>query len=105
MAGHPLQGGVGDEDVEGLAQRAGSQLAQVGQHPLDPPVAVERPGRLEHLSDGVDADDAGVRPALGEGQRGRPVPAAQVDDGCGVVGAHLRDSSTNGRPRSPAYRP
>ena len=33
MAGHPLQGGVGDEDVDGLA--AGRPVAQVGDLEVD----------------------------------------------------------------------
>lgn len=76
MAGDPLEQGVGDDQVEGLAggpggRVGGGEVEQVGS---------VGGGLLQHLRGVVVAGDPGLRPALGEQGGDVACAAAEVGD-------------------------
>jgi hypothetical protein len=83
VVGHPLQGGVADEHVDGRLWRP---RAQVGEGVADAVRAVLGLRSRDHLGRVVDALDAGRRPALGELPGERPGPAAEVGDHAAAPG-------------------
>ena len=97
MAGHPLQGGVGDDDVGARPAMAGSQCATSDStHSTRSSVSSAR-AASSICRRVVDAHDAGFRPPLGEGQRARAVAAAEVDDERGSSAPTRASRSPNGR--------
>ncbi len=84
VAGDPLEGGVGDEDVHPGRGRGSGPVAQVGDVEGDP--VVGGAGLRDHLGAGVQAVDRGVGPAVGEEGGQVAGAAAEVDDGAGVGG-------------------
>src|SRR5690606_23517293 len=93
VAGHPLQGGVADDEVAGFR---GGPGAGVGAGEVEAAAArggagVVDVGPVEHLGRGVVAGDAGGGPAVGEERGDVAGAAAEVGD-AGRVGREVRDA-------------
>ncbi len=88
MAGDPLQGGVGNDQVVGLLGEPGGEVPVAE---VEAAAAGGGPGVLliravEHLPGEVEAGDAGLGPALGEEGGDVSGAAAEVGDAGGAVG-------------------
>ena len=100
VAGHPLEGGVGDEHVDRGSPRC--RPSRAGRRPRRRGPARRR-GPPRSSRGWSRGRIAALRPAVGE-QRGQVAgAAAEVDDGrAGRRRRSAASSSTNGRPRSSA---
>ena len=88
VARHPLEGRIGDEDVDRGPELGGVPVLGGRLNPFDAAVGVELARAAEHVGRAVDADDPRVGPALGEPERQLARPAAEVDDEPGRRGVH-----------------
>ena len=77
LVGYPLQGGVGENQVEAAARLPGSA---VGDDPLGTPRPLD-PGRRDHLGRTVHADELGAGEDRREDGRRVAGAAAQVEGG------------------------
>ena len=99
VTGHPLQRRIAEHHV----RPARPVASRAGRPREAQPRARVRAGLGDHLRRGVEADDAGLRPALGERRGELAGSAPQVDHRWpGVLRSTRRTRSKNGRDRSSA---